>query len=54
MTFELKTDFKGVTEYQTYPDIFEFNYMEKCDIPEEFDGSLQNPNDPTSAPTSAT
>jgi hypothetical protein len=50
MTFELKTDFKGLNEYQTYPDIFEFNYMETCDIPEEFEDAL--PNAPTSAPTS--
>jgi len=48
MTFELKTDFKGLTDYQTYPDIFDFNYINKCDIPEEFDGNLDMPPIPTS------
>lgn len=51
MSFELKTDFKGVKEYQTYPDVFDFNYIEKCDIPEEFAGTLENQLVPTSQPT---
>ncbi len=51
MPLELKTEFKGLRQYQTYPDIFDFNYMEKCDIPESFE-SVSTNIVPTTKPTS--